>query len=79
MTKIKVPARIKQSQLGTLTQYFPGYAANKAIAICNTGNTIILETWDGQGYWVKYVYKDYSSSYLHFRKAKKDSIGNYTL
>jgi len=78
MTKIKVPARIMQSQLHTLTQYFSGYDANNAKEIFGSNNTRIVETWDGTGYWVRYVYSPYAHRcYLHFRKAKKNKDGNY--
>jgi len=78
MTKIKVPARIKQNQFDTLTQYFSGYDANNAKAIFGSNNTRVVETWDGTAYWVRYVFKDFHNCYLHFRKAKKDKAGNIT-
>ena len=78
MAKIKVPARIKQNQLEGLTQYFSIFNADKAKAIFGTNNTRIVETLDGTGYWVKYVFKDFGNSYLHFSKAKKTIHGTYT-
>jgi len=78
MTKIKVPARIKQNQFDTLTQYFSGYDANNAKEIFGSNNTRVVETWDGNAYWVRYVFKDFHNCYLHFRKAKKDKAGNIT-
>ena len=78
MAKIKVPARIKQNQFEGLTQYFSIYDAEKAKAIFGTNNTRIVETWDGTGYWVKSVFKDFGDSYLHFSKAKKREDGTYT-
>ena len=78
MTKIKVPARIKQNQFDTLTQYFSGYHASLAQEIFGSNNTRVVETWDGSAYWVRYVFKDFHNCYLHFRKAKKDKAGNIT-
>ena len=78
MTKIKVPARIKQNQFDTLTQYFYEYEANRAKSIDSTNNTTVVYTYDGTAYWVKYVFKDFDNCYLHFRKAKKDKAGNIT-
>jgi|DEB0MinimDraft_10_1074344.scaffolds.fasta_scaffold116527_2 hypothetical protein len=77
MTKIKVPARIKQSQFDTLTNYFPMYDANNAKEIFGSNSARFVQTWDGTGYWVKYVFKDFHNCYLHFSKAKKNKHGDY--